>query len=108
MPAAYKPAGGHGGKFSKKKGGRFAQSPKKQKEEAPLAENPYKIPRGMMVTICVILGLAVLMGAAFAFYQLSWFPKFLSPSEPVSMQRFSRSSLRRKSPRPPHPPSGSI
>ena len=25
MPAAYKPAGGHGGKFSKKKGGRFAQ-----------------------------------------------------------------------------------
>lgn len=86
MPAAYKPAGGHGGKFSKKKGGRFAQSPKKAKEEKQPVENPYKIPKWMMVTICVILGLAVLMGAAFAFYQLSWFPKFLSPSEPVSMQ----------------------
>lgn len=51
-------------------------------------------------------------GGAFAFYQLSWFPKFLSPSEPVSMQEqeaeVQRSSLRRKSPRPPHPPSGSI
>ena len=109
MPAAYKPAGGHGGKFSKKKGGRFAQSPKKAKEEKQPVENPYKIPKWMMVMICVILGLTVLMGAAFAFYQLSWFPKFLGPSEPVSMkQRFSRSSLRRKSPRPPHPPSGSI
>ena len=86
MPAAYKPAGGHGGKFSKKKGVRFAQSPKKAKEEKQPVENPYKIPKWMMVTICVILGLAVLMGAAFAFYQLSWFPKFLSPSEPVSMQ----------------------
>ena len=70
MPAAYKPAGGHGGKFSKKKGGRFAQSPKKAKEEKQPVENPYKIPKWMMVTICVILGLAVLMGAAFAFYQV--------------------------------------
>ena len=86
MPAAYKPAGGHGGKFSKKKGGRFAQSPKKAKEEKQPVENPYKIPKWMMVMICVILGLTVLMGAAFAFYQLSWFPKFLGPSEPVSMQ----------------------
>ena len=85
MPAAYKPAGGRGGKFSKKKGGHFAADPKKEKE-AKSAENPYKIPKWMMVTICVILGLAVLMGAAFALYQLSWFPKFLSPSEPVSMQ----------------------
>ena len=85
MPAAYKPAGRHGGKFSRKKGGRFAAEPRK-KEEKQLAENPYKIPKWMMVTICVILGLAVLMGAAFAFYQLSWFPKFLSPKEPVSME----------------------
>ena len=85
MPAAYKPAGGRGGKFSKKKGGHFAADPKKEKE-AKSAENPYKIPKWMMVTICVILGLAVLMGAAFALYQLSWFPKFLSPKEPVSMQ----------------------
>lgn len=85
MSAAYKPAGGHGGKFSKKKGGHFAANPKKEKE-AKNAENPYKIPKWMMVTICVILALAVLMGAAFAFYQLSWFPKFLSPKEPVSMQ----------------------
>ena len=84
MPAAYKPAGGHGGKFSKKKGGHFAAA--KKKEEKQPAENPYKIPRWMMVTICVILGLAVLAGAAFAFYQLSWFPKFLSPKEPVSVQ----------------------
>ena len=65
MPAAYKPAGGRGGKFSKKKGGHFAADPKKEKE-AKSAENPYKIPKWMMVTICVILGLAVLMGAAFA------------------------------------------
>ena len=72
MPAAYKPAGGRGGKFSKKKGGHFAADPKKEKE-AKSAENPYKIPKWMMVTICVILGLAVLMGAAFALYQLSWF-----------------------------------
>jgi len=33
MPAAYKPAGGHGGKFSKKKGGRFAQSPKNRRKK---------------------------------------------------------------------------
>ena len=31
MPAAYKPAGGRGGKFSKKKGGHFAADPKKEK-----------------------------------------------------------------------------
>ena len=85
MPAAYKPARGHGGKFSKKKGGRFAAEPKK-KEEKQKAENPYKIPKWMMVVICVILGLAVVMGAAFALYQLSWFPKILGPTEPVSMQ----------------------
>lgn len=31
MPAAYKPAGGRGGKFSKKKGGHFAARPEKGK-----------------------------------------------------------------------------
>ena len=86
MHAAYKPAGGRGGKFSKKKekGGHFAE--KKQKPEKQPSENPYKIPKWMMAVICVILGLAVVMGAAFALYQLSWFPKFLSPAEPASVQ----------------------
>ena len=34
---------------------------KKKEKEAKSAENPYKIPKWMMVTICVILGLAVLL-----------------------------------------------
>ena len=41
MPAAYKPAGGRGGKFSKKKGGHFAADLKKEKE-AKSAENPFQ------------------------------------------------------------------
>jgi len=84
MSAPYKPARS-GGKFSKKKGGRFSAPPKRKEKPAP-GENPYKIPKWMMVTICGVLGLAVVLGAAFALYQLSWFPKFLGPTEPASMQ----------------------
>ena len=84
MSAPYKPAKS-GGKFSKKKGGRFSAPPKTKEKPAP-GENPYKIPKWMMAVICSILGLAVVLGAAFAPYQLAWFPKFLGPSEPSSMQ----------------------
>ena len=85
MSAPYKPARSGGGKFSKKKGGRFSAPPKKKEKPAP-GENPYKIPKWMMAAICGVLGLAVVLGAAFALYQLSWFPKFLGSSEPASMQ----------------------
>ena len=84
MSAPYKPARS-GGKFSKKKGGRFSAPPKTKEKPAP-GENPYKIPKWMMATICSILGLAVVLGAAFALYRLAWFPKFLGPTEPASMQ----------------------
>lgn len=36
-------------------------------------ENPYAIPKGMMKAICIILGVAVAAGAAFAIYNLKWF-----------------------------------
>ena len=85
MSAPYKPARSGGGKFSKKKGGRFSAPPKKKEKPEP-GENPYKIPKWMMGLICGILGFAVLLGAAFALYQLSWFPKFLGPAQSASMQ----------------------
>ncbi len=61
----------------KKKGGaRLAKSAKGQRSAAPETPdggNPYAIPKWMMVTICVILGVAVTLGAAFAIYNLDWF-----------------------------------
>lgn len=59
----------------KKKGGaHLAKSVKAQKAAtAPDDGNPYAIPKWMMVTICVILGVAVMLGAAFAIYNLDWF-----------------------------------
>ena len=51
----------------------------KPEEEEPEEENPYAIPKGMMVAICVILALAVLAGAAFAIYNLKWFDPQASP-----------------------------
>ena len=40
---------------------------------AESGENPYAIPKGMMKAICIILGVAVAAGAAFAIYNLKWF-----------------------------------
>ena len=64
----------------KKKGGaRLAKNTKQKLSAAPAAAdaagdgNPYAIPKWMMVTICVILGVAVVLGAAFAIYNLDWF-----------------------------------
>lgn len=61
----------------KKKGGaRLAKNTKQKKNAASAAPddgNPYAIPKWMMVTICVILGIAVVLGAAFAIYNLDWF-----------------------------------
>jgi len=65
----------------KKRGGRFASSAKKEKpaakaeREVPADGNVYKIPKWMMVLICVFLGLAVVIGAAYAIYNLGWFGK---------------------------------
>ncbi len=84
MSAPYKPAGGHGGRYSKKKGGRFSEN-RKSAEKKP-AENPYKLPLWAMRLICVVLALAVVLGAGVALYQLSWFPKFLRPKEPATVQ----------------------
>lgn len=80
MSAPYKPAGRHG----KKKGGRFAAQPG-QKKKTP-KENPYRLPKPLMAGICAVLALAVFSGAAFALYQLSWFPKFLSAGEQEVLQ----------------------
>lgn len=84
MSAPYKPAGGHGGKYSRKKSDRFSVGREKPKKEP--TENPYKLPRWAMRLICIVLALAVLLGAGFALYQLSWFPKFLSHEEDVTLQ----------------------
>ena len=44
--------------------------------EAPKGGNVYAIPKWMMATICVILGLAVLGGALLAFSRLGWSPLY--------------------------------
>lgn len=67
------------GEKRKKGGARLARNAKKTAaptraaQNAPEDENPYAIPKWMMVTICAILGIAVVLGAAFAIYNLDWF-----------------------------------
>ena len=59
--------------------------------EAPKGGNVYAIPKWMMATICVILGLAVLGGALLAFSRLGWSPLYresaleapVQPAEPA-------------------------
>ena len=52
--------------------------------------SPYAIPKWMMVTICVILGVAVLGGALLAFSRLGWSPLYrettLQQTEPQQTQ----------------------
>lgn len=60
----------------KKAGARLAKSKKARTGKQMQAEpdgNPYSIPKWMMVVICVMLGVAVMLGAAFAIYNLDWF-----------------------------------
>ena len=73
----------------RQKGGkRLAKNVKKQAVASKTTgDNPYSIPKGMMVAICVILGAAVLTGAAFAIYNLKWFaPKDTSTSSDAALQ----------------------
>lgn len=71
----------------RKGGARLASKPVKEQKAAAGGSravdgaNPYAIPKWMMVVICVILGLAVLLGALFAFSKLQWFPFKLGASE---------------------------
>lgn len=60
-----------GGKFS---AGRTA-APKRAAAPDD-GENPYAIPKWMMVVICVLLALAVLAGALFALYSVGYFTEF--------------------------------
>lgn len=76
-----------------KGGARLAPKPaKKQKAvsngaQTADAANPYAIPKWMMVVICVILALAVLLGALFALSKLKWFPfKLDAKKEPQAVQ----------------------
>lgn len=46
----------------------------------------YAIPRGMMIAICVILGLAVLLGALLAFSRLGWSPLYRALSQETTTQ----------------------
>ena len=65
---------GRGGKFAS---GRKEKPEKKRPQEAAPSPdgNPYRIPKWMMVLICIFLGLAVMIGAAFALYNLGVFGK---------------------------------
>jgi uncharacterized protein YjdB len=68
---------GRGGKFSKPR----KTTPENLQEEPEQSEpgaNPYRIPKWMMALICVFLGLAVLIGAAFACYNMGFFGKRVS------------------------------
>lgn len=70
------PASGRPAQKKKKGGARLAKNAKqKTNVSAQTADdgNPYAIPKWMMVMICVILGIAVVLGAAFAIYNLDWF-----------------------------------
>ena len=73
------PVSGRTAQKKKKGGARLAKNTKQKPSAAPAAPdaaddgNPYAIPKWMMVTICVILGVAVILGAAFAIYNLDWF-----------------------------------
>lgn len=59
--------------------GKRLAKPERSKHTAEPGENPYAIPKGLMIAICVILALAVLLGAAFAIYNLKWFDAKESP-----------------------------
>ncbi len=70
----------------KSTGGRFQAKgkPEKQKRSAVQTEqldhaNEYRLPKGVMIAICIVLALAVIFGALFAFYNIGYF------GEPVSM-----------------------
>ena len=54
--------------------------------EAPKGGNVYAIPKWMMATICVILGLAVLGGALLAFSRLGWSPLYRETTLEVPAQ----------------------
>lgn len=58
----------HGGKFLAK-----------EKQAVKAAANPYRIPKGAMVAICVILAVLVVFGALFALYNIGYF------GEPISL-----------------------
>ena len=75
VPSSTAPVADRG---SSKPGKRLAPKPEKPAMQ-PDADNPYAIPKGMMIAICVILAMAVLAGAAFAIYNLKWFDPKESP-----------------------------
>ena len=85
------------GKQKKQRGGRFAKDSRRQKREEPAEQEPqsdenlYRIPKWMMVLICVFLGLAVAIGAAFALYNLGVFGKRTSSLSAASSQAASAS-----------------
>ena len=59
----------------------------REQEEKKQEKEIYRIPRWMMIALCAILALSVLVGAAFAIYQLRWFgPKEQSPEQADSQQ----------------------
>jgi len=94
-PSAKKP----GQRLAKKKrGGKFASGSKKEKPAAapqpaaPADGNVYKIPKWMMVLICVFLGLAVVIGAAFGIYNMGWFGKRTSSLSAAAASSSSASS----------------
>lgn len=70
------PVAGYPSAKRKKGGARLAKNVKQKASasvQTPDDGNPYAIPKWMMATICVILGIAVVLGAAFAIYNLDWF-----------------------------------
>ena len=77
-------SGGYSGKRVRT-GAKPAASDASDAPEAPRG-NVYGIPKWMMVTLCVILGAAVLGGALLAFSRLGWSPLYrdVTLEEPVS------------------------
>lgn len=62
------------------------ESSEKPVREKAKKENVYAIPHWMMVTICVMLGVAVISGALFAFYNIGYFDSILAARTPSVQQ----------------------
>lgn len=56
--------------LTKRKKPSAARNQRKQKKQE---DEVYRIPKWMMIVICSILGVSVILGAAFAIYNLKWF-----------------------------------
>ena len=100
-------SGGYSGKRVRT-GAKPASSARSDAPEAPRG-NVYGIPKGMMIALCVILGIAVLGGALLAFSRLGWSPLYrdVSLQEPVSPAPAEQPAAQPETPQTPVTPAAS-